>query len=158
MNVPKLITVGVNFALVDEEDFDTVNQYKWHINNRSYAHNSIVGMMHRFLMHPSENEVVDHINHNPLDNRKCNLRVCSQSLNMGNSRKQLTAKPDRITTSQYKGVSWRSDRQRWAAYVGTAGKNRVALGCYATEEEAALAYNAGAIKMFGEFAKLNVIV
>lgn len=157
---PKLIPLTKsNFSLVDEDDFERVSACEWHIFGKGYAAgrpNGELILLHRFIMNPSDGQQVDHKNHNGLDNRKCNLRTCTQKQNMANRVKQ-DAIADRVCTSQYKGVSFRPDRRRWAAYVGT-GKKRVALGCYATEELAALAYNKGAVEMYGEFAKINIIL
>jgi hypothetical protein len=107
---------------------------------------------------------IDHKNGFGLDNRKSNLRFSNQSQNTANSirikfpdEKIRRARKTRVCTSKYRGVSWRSDRDRWTAYVG-AGKQRIMLGCYESEEEAAMAYNVKALEVYGEFAKLNRIV
>lgn len=158
MKQPKLIPVGKNnFAIVDADQFDFLSKMQWHISNYCYASTPTEGgriYMHRMVMRATEDCVVDHINHCGLDNRKSNLRLCSQKQNVGNSRKIFTAKPDRVTSSRYKGVSFRSDRMRWTAYIGT-GRDRDLLGCYSTEREAAEAYNRAAIARWGPFAKLN---
>ena len=101
---------------------------------------------------------VDHINHNTLDNRRCNLRVCTKSENARNNAGQRTRK-----TSNYKGVTYHDCKKYkvnatglkpWRAYTRMAGK-RIWFGYYATEEDAALAYNENAKRLFGEFAYLN---
>lgn len=179
MSVPVLIPVsGNNYALVDPEDAERVLQHKWFISHSGYAvrqrklgeedpDNGIFYKdccsMHRFILTPGKGSQIDHINGCGLDNRKCNLRLCTQSQNCANSilikapsEKVFRAKKTRVCTSKYRGVSWRSDRNRWTAYVGT-GKGRIMLGCFESEIEAALAYNRKAEEVYGEFAKLNVV-
>jgi HNH endonuclease/AP2 domain len=86
---------------------------------------------------------VDHADHNGLNNRRGNLRLCTQSQNYGNGR-------HRVGVSGFRGV-WRDKRSdRWRANI--AGRK---LGSFATAEEAAPAYDAAAIKRFGDFAPLN---
>ena len=111
----------------------------------------------RAIMNPPIGLEVDHINGNPLDNRRENLRVCTRSENMRN-RKKTTQK------YRFKGVTYHASGNydgskggncgRWRAYTRVMGK-RVWLGYHATEEDAALAYNAYASAAFGEFARLN---
>ena len=92
--------------------------------------------------------IVDHINGDTLDNRKQNLRICTQSGNCMNRRKGANK------TSIYKGVTFLKSKKRWMAQIKTKG-NRKPLGTFKTEDKAAIAYNIAAIKMFGEFARPN---
>jgi len=159
--MPKLIPVGTGYAIVDDEDFDFLSQYHWYNGGNSglYAIATIEGkqqFMHRVILQAEVPLVVDHINNSYCDNRRANLRVCMQKDNCVNRRKEMVARNDRVTTSKYKGVHFRKDRKRWSAYVGT-GKDRTCLGCFSTQEEAALAYNRAAIQKWGEFAKPNFI-
>lgn len=91
-------------------------------------------------------EILDHVNGVRSDNRFANLREATFEQNVGNRAS------NRETSSKYRGASWCSRDRFWASYC--AG---VWLGRFQTEEEAALAYNAYAIKHYGEFAKLNHI-
>lgn len=96
-------------------------------------------------------ELVDHINNNPLDNRRSNLRPTDASGNAGNQRKSKT-RNGKPTTSIYKGVSKHSNK--WCGQISVNGKN-IYLGCFFEEIQAAKAYDTAARKYFGEFANLN---
>ena len=143
------------FALVDDEDFEYLSQWKWsYCGRRAYRHDKYGTpknlAMHRVLTNAQPHQHVDHINLNPLDNRKCNLRLCTRSQNQANVR------PRKNTTSKYKGVSWKTALKRWVVYVTKDGKQNY-VGVFKSEEEAALAYNKKASELFGEFALLNII-
>lgn len=101
-------------------------------------------------MNPPEGMVVDHIDGDPLNNQRDNLRICSNAENLWNQRKRDGCK------GKYKGVSYnRRDR----VYFATVMRNGRRFNSRTTksEEEVALAYNLLAIEHFGEFAKLNVV-
>lgn len=113
-----------------------------------YASRSVGGTtqyLHRALTGYS---MVDHINHDTLDNRQTNLREVTPQQNQWNKR------PMRGSSSKYKGVGWRSDKNKWDAQIRTNGKRRF-LGYYEVEEQAAVAYDKAASELFGEFAWLN---
>ena len=95
-------------------------------------------------------EKVDHIDGNGLDNRRSNLRPATKAQNAQNKRPQVGC------TSRYKGVSWHKQRQKWCARIGLNGKLKH-LGLFKCELEAARAYNAATIELFGDFARPNVI-
>lgn len=148
------------YAIVDEEDFDRVNQFKWYLNKpkpkslREYAMRNRTPecsfiKMHRFILGATDPKVkVDHINGNGLDNRRSNLRLCSNAENSRSSARRQNVK------SPYRGVSWNGN-----GYFASIRVNYQAiyLGFFQSPEEAALAYNEAAIKHHGEFAKLNII-
>jgi hypothetical protein len=146
-------------TIVDDDDYERYGHLKWHFSHgRAVRRNGwkvkTNQWLHREIMGNPQGLLVDHINGNPLDNRKENLRLCVQSQNMGNARKTT-----KKTSSVYKGVHRESSKgfkNPWSAYVNKDGK-RSSLGHFATEEEAALAYNTKAEELFGEFANLNVI-
>ena len=106
--------------------------------------------MHRFLLSPKDNEIVDHINGNGLDNRKSNLRLCTPSQNNQNFRIKKTSK------SGYKGVCWHKASKKWRVTIKTVYK-QVSGGYFSDKKEAALKYNELASKYFGEFARLNIL-
>jgi hypothetical protein len=92
---------------------------------------------------------VDHRNFNGLDNRRENLRDGTK----GNTHNQ---RPRTGVTSKYKGVSWHKPSAKWWARITVKGKTR-SLGLYHDEDDAARAYNEGAVRLFGDYAHLNVI-
>ena len=132
-------------ALIDIEDINKVAPYKWCLDRKGYIYNAKVGRLHRYLMNPSDNEVVDHKSGNKLDNRKSNLRVCSIQQNSRNKSKQRSN-----TSSKYKGICWDKHSRKWKAHI-----KHKHIGLYESEEEGAIAYDKAAIKYFGEFANTN---
>ena len=146
------------YAIVDDDDFDEINQYNWCFNQGYAVRNVKVSKgkynsqyMHRFVTNCSDDMDVDHINHDKLDNRKSNLRVCSTSENMRNQQIRTVAK-----TSVYKGVTFNKQAGKWMAQIVLDGKRKY-LGYFTNETDAAIAYNNAAIEFFGEFALINVI-
>ena len=142
------------FAIVDAADYEWLNQYKWYASRsaegvyyacRQSGSRSI--LMHREIMDPPAGHVVDHINRNSVNNRRCNLRVCTQAENVRNCR-------GRGTGSRYKGVRPRREQNKWQARIAINGRGE-SIGCFDSEIEAALAYDLRAIVLFGQFAYLN---
>lgn len=151
-------------ALVDDEDYDMLMQYKWCAHKQGcgdfYAVRTIkldgknyTIRMHRFLMGLTKGEklVVHHKNHNTLDNRKINLINCTHKENLRHQKPQK-----RITSSIFKGVTWDKTKNKWMSKLQHNGFCRF-LGYFTDEKEAAKAYNEAALKHFGEFALLNEI-
>jgi hypothetical protein len=146
------------FAVVDPDDFETLSKCKWHVTkngNTFYAKrnaptrkNTTPIYMHRCIIKVPPGYVVDHINHNGLDNRKANLRPATRAQNNRHSKKR------RNTRSKYKGVSFYSREKCFVAKITTDG-NTVTLGYFKDEVEAAKAYDRAAIKYHKEFAYLN---
>ena len=144
------------FALVDDADYEWLSKWKWwarmNRSKRFYAarhrkHRAIY--MHREIMKPPKGMQVDHINHDTLDNRRCNLRICTHTQNMQNK------KSYKGSSSKYKGVSWDKEHKNYRADITYKGK-RIHLGHYTNEKDAARAYDNKAIELFGAFAKLNL--
>ena len=141
------------FAIVDVADFARVSPFNWSVSvsgKRTYAYGHPNGKkvsMHRFLTKAPGGMVVDHIDHNGLNNRQSNLRVCTQHENLLNSR-------PRGKSSRFKGVCWNRFRRRWVAHICFNGRN-LFLGAFTDESEAARAYDRKAYALFGEYAYLN---
>lgn len=137
--------------LFDDEDYDEVMKHKW--LGGKYSSAIIDGKkvsMHRFIMKCNDPKIrVDHINHNGLDNRRCNLRLATYKQNMANRL------PSKNGTSKYLGVHKRGNYFR--AQISLGKRKSKYLGSFKTEEEAAIAYNEAAKIVHGEFANLNVI-
>lgn len=156
----KTIELSQGFvALVDDEDYESLNQYKWYAsldkkNGTYYAKRNIPlpnGKQTTVRMHVviTGKKGIDHGNRNGLDNQKDNLRPCTGSQNAMNRRKPQRTKP---TSSVYKGVHQSFDKWRTQIYVD---KKRVYSHTFGSEIEAAQAYDLEAVKHFGEFAVRN---
>lgn len=137
-------------AIVDDEDFEWLSQWKWCAGCAGkYAlrgHERRALYMHRFILGASAGTLVDHVNGNGLDNRRCNLRLCTTRENSRNQRGRAL----------YKGV-YRDFRRAdgvWRARIKLPDKT-LHIGAFDTPEAAARAYDAAAIKHFGDFARLN---
>jgi hypothetical protein len=142
------------FAIVDAEDYDRLSQYKWHAaksRETYYAHRGSNGKtisMHREIMRAPKGSICDHKNHNGLDNRKSNLRLCT------NAQNQYNKAAKKGCASRYKGVIPREDYKRWRAKI-CFGYKRIHLGYFPDQIKAASAYDDKAAELFGEFANLN---
>lgn len=141
-------------ATVDDEDWERVSAVHWwrwdrHVIGRirENGRRRTVQLSHTILT-PAPGFVVDHKNGDPLDNRRQNLRVCTQGNNSKNRKR------NKHSRSRYKGVRWRRSRRKWAAIIITDGRYKW-LGTFDSEEEAARAYDAAARILHGEFARLN---
>ena len=127
-------------ALIDIDDIEKCKQYKWFFSGHGYIVNSNYIKLHRFITNCPKGKEVDHINHNKLDNRKSNLRICTHQEN--NCNKGLM----KTNTSGVTGVSWDESRGKWIAYI--KGEN---LGRFNTKDEAIKARKEAEIKYFGEY-------
>lgn len=150
------IALNRGFTLVDADRFDELNAFVWSVSGRDGKHvargdGGRTLWLHHAVLGISTCVHVDHKDGNGLDNRENNLRIANNSLNHANIGKM---KRKREATSKYKGVHWRKDRKRWSAEIKVRDQH-IKLGCYATEHEAALAYDAAALQHFGEFARPN---
>lgn len=138
------------FAIVDDEDYPELSKYKWYIA-RGYAVRGFKGktiFMHKNILNTPNGFQTDHINHNGLDNKRCNLRICTASQNQQNRQHR----PD--GSSKYKGVWWDKVRKKWKSQI-KHNNCMIYLGYFISEKEAAKMYDIKAIELFGEFAYLN---
>lgn len=140
-------------CLIDNDDFDKIKQFEWKINKGGHAVAYCRSLKKRVFMHRIINRTpygmdTDHINQNPLDNRKCNLRTATRSENVQNKNKFIKGH------SVYKGVT--KDKKSWIARIGYNNK-KLYIGRYKTEKDAAIAYNQKALALFGCNAYINNI-
>ena len=153
-----ILTQG-QYAIIDDTDYDKMSKYKWYAlraHNRywkavrnirkSNGKTSII-LMSRYIMGAIKGEVIDHINGDTLDNRRDNLRICTQSENMQNIHTNQGV-------SSYQGVYWHNQR-KWRSQIGKNGR-KYHLGLFDTKEEAAVAYNQAALEFYNK-PKLNKI-
>lgn len=146
-------------TIVSVEDADLAN-FKWQVmetNGLHYAYGRMPSagrkklLLHRVILgrilgrELTRTEQTDHINSNPLDNRRENLRIATNAQNQHNKGRYLNNK------SGYKGVHWDRQKGKWRAEIQTMGK-RTYLGYFPTPEEAYAAYCEAALKYHGEFA------
>ncbi len=137
-----------NYTIIDTEDYDKVKDYCWHKNGTGYACTTWLGKyinIHKLLFTPIKGKFTDHINGDPLDNRKCNLRACTKAENARNCKVQSN------NTSGAKGVSFCKRNNRWDTCI-IVNKKQKWLGYFKNKQDAINARHAAEIKYFGEFA------
>jgi hypothetical protein len=147
-------------ALVDDEDFERVNAYKWYaqVSHKTvYAHRSTPRVngkqgnqsMHRFLLNlPSGHDPeVDHKDRNGLNCQRYNLRTATRQQNCCN-------RNDKV---KHKGISWSERRNKWKAHI-QVNRKEVHLGYFSSQEAAAAAYDVAALKYYKEFALTNAML
>lgn len=159
----KEINVNGGFkALVDDDDYNLISSYKWRVQKGGSKKNPIIYArtgkrsikMHRMLLNATDGFDVDHINGNGLDNRRCNIRVVTRSQNLANTSQH------KDSNRNFKGVGFIKFKngyippKPYQAWICVNYKH-ICLGTYATEIEAARAYDIAAIKYFGDAARLN---
>ena len=164
---------GTHEVLYDAEDEDKISKYNWCVlqasaqpgkfyvftmvphpaggwyhapSGRQRRKTSL--FLHQLIMETPKGMVTDHINGDPLDNRKQNLRICTQAENVRNRR------AGKNNTSGFKGVSWHKRTNSWHARIDH-NKKPIHIGCFEDKEEAARAYDRKAIELHGEFAYTN---
>lgn len=134
-------------ALVDDQDYEWLNNWTWHCTSHHYAARRANGKlvyMHRLIMNPPSGKEVDHIDHNPLNNQRSNLRCCTHQQN------QMYQGIQKNSTSGFIGVHYDKRHHVWQAQI-----QHTYIGTYPTKELAAKAYDMAAQKLYGDFANLN---
>jgi hypothetical protein len=145
------LTAG-KMAVIDLKDADRVLKHKWHFSGHGYAATGIDGKrvyLHRLIVNARAGQLVDHKNHDGLDNRRCNLRIASK---VQNSQNRLLVRG----SSKFKGVCLNKRKRKWIAGIRVNTKS-YHLGYFKNEEDAAIAYNVAAQLFFNEFASLNPV-
>jgi hypothetical protein len=151
-----ILTKG-QVAVIDAEDAKMISQNCWHAApsrgcfyayRGEFSDNKSIAM-HRQIMNASAGEFVDHANEDTLDNRKSNLRICTNSQNMANSSKNRSK-----GRFPYKGVSLNRQGKYVARIRGGRDRN-IHLGVFVEMEDAARAYDRAAKERYGVFAVLN---
>lgn len=164
-NVVKIMTPAGIEIIIDESDQQIISGYNWCSLKRKNTFYAVAEFkedgerkhifMHRLIMGVTNPSVyIDHKNRNGLDNRRSNLRECTHSQNMRNQ-----IRKERSYT-KYKGVYLEKGRMNRARpFIAKIAFNKkpIFLGSFATDLEAAIAYNKAAIQYHGEFARLNII-
>lgn len=146
------------FTKVDDDDFRKYAIYRWHVGfggkNKKYprpmrgSHKGKYFYLYREITNCPKGMMVDHINGDTLDNRKCNLRICNRSENL------LNSSFNKNNTSGFKGVIWHSQNKKWQAKA-TINKKQIYFGSSNDKVEAAKMYDEGITKLFGELCFTN---
>ena len=152
------------YTIVDPQRYEELAKYKWFAVRSESGYYALrmtkakkgsgvrqKGVrMHRVILKPTKGKFIDHINHNGLDNRRANLRICTAQQNTWNKRKQRGN-----YSSKYKGVTWLRSENKWQVRIVCNGK-RIFIGYFDDEKAAAMAYDDKAKELFGEYAALNL--
>lgn len=139
-------------AMIDPEDASRVEKFNWSFDRLGYAAGWVDGRiqrLHRFILHAPKGLVVDHVNHDKLDNRKANLRLATRREN-GANRARLQSN----NVSGYAGVSWNKAVGKWQAFIYINSKSHH-LGLFHCPIEAAVCRDVAAVELYGRFATLN---
>ncbi len=139
-----------NYTIIDTEDYDKIKDYCWH-EHRGYTTSSRTNgeigeyRIHQLIMNIPKGMEADHINRNKLDNRKCNLRVCSHADNSKNRGIRI------CNTTGYTGIFFKKSSNRYHASIYSNGKS-IFLGSFKNKQDAINVRHEAEIKYFGEFA------
>ena len=143
-------------TIVNDKDYARFHRYRWRLSGRGYVIRHAPGhrkprkviFLHREIINTPAGKITDHVDGDPLNNTRKNLRVCTHQENLRNQTKQKR----KNKYSRYKGVSF--GYKKWIAYI-TLDSKTYRLGSFRTEKEAARAYNLAASVIYGDFARLN---
>lgn len=136
---------------IDQQDYDTVSRYCWYADKDGYlttgsgSKGTAIKLHNLILGKPEKGYVIDHINHNPKDNRRCNLRIVPLFVNCQNVGIRSTNK------SGITGICWETSRNKWRVMIGYMNK-KIFVGRYSLLEDAIEARKAAEKKYYGEYA------
>jgi ABC-type ATPase involved in cell division len=149
---------------IDDEDYKWIKELNYCVNRKEIEKHGLyyffrnihvdgkrtATKLHREIMGCvyGDRKIVDHINGNTLDNRKCNLRICTQAENKRNQKIRKT------NISGLKGVSWHKKTGKWVAQINTGGKHKH-LGLFMDIKEAYSAYCEASKKYHGEYGRVK---
>lgn len=143
------LTNSEQVALVDDQDYDTVNLYKWYLRDGYVYATHIPNLaLHNYILGQASVLKTDHKDCDKLNNTRSNLRYATNSQNKANGGMY------KCNTTGYKGVTWRTERGTYRAQIRKNNKLTI-IGTYHNIDEAARAYDRKAIEFFGEFANTN---
>lgn len=151
----KYIPLTRGYEAIVDDDYES--NIKWHISSHGYARGErssngkrVRVMLHREIIGAKKGEIVDHINGNPLDNRRSNLRIVTLKQSMQNRG------PSKRSASGYRGVYQSSSKKKWVAWNHSTYP-AIYLGTFDNKDDAARAYNKMALKTYGSYARLNKV-
>lgn len=145
--------------LIDKKDYELIKNYRLNVvkqkNNKLrvivWHKKKMIGYLHRIVLNVTNPKIqVDHIDGNPLNNTRKNLRLVNNSKNAQNRNAQKN------NTTGFKGVRFHKQANKYTAQIGFKGK-QLYLGCFEDPKDAAKAYNKKAKELFGEYANVNKI-
>jgi hypothetical protein len=144
----KIFLPNDKITLVDDSDYDFLNQWKWYITSNGYvARKDKEGRhfrMHRVLMNTPIGMDTDHINRNKLDNRRNNLRICTRSEN------NINSKTRKDNGSNFTGVCWDNSKNKWRSFINV-DKNRIELGYFHLKKEAITIRKNAELRLYKDF-------
>ena len=150
-----------DFFFIDRTDLENISAYSWRIYTTKNGYKRVETsintgnnkikhiLLSRYLLNPPSGIYVDHIDCNPTNNRRANLRLANRFENCQNAPKFI-----RGCSSIYKGVSWHTNKNKWIVSI-MANNKSFHIGYFTDEILAAKAYDQKAKELFGEFANLN---
>lgn len=142
-----------NRCIIDADDLEKVLKHHWNMSKKGYIYSkfmenkiSKIVYIHRLVLGVKDKRIVDHINGNPLDNRKCNLRIVSRLENVWNHKEFIT------NTSGFTGIKKNKKGKEWSAFIGYKNKY-IHLGSFDNKQDAINARKTAEIKYYGEYRR-----
>lgn len=141
----------IGFAMIDCEDIDKVAAFKWSLRTDGYVQTTIYNVkknaslrLSRLILNAGKGQIVDHIDRNPLNNCKSNLRIVTAQQSSSNR-----------AVVMYGGIYYRRDRNKWNVSVQKSNK-RYWVGAFKTKEEAVNAKISACLKYFGDYSPVEI--